>query len=356
MAHTKVRVNVNEGYDVVIGAGILDKTGELIKSAGFFGVCAVITDTNVEKLYLNRVLKSLEKEGFAPHAYAFEAGEKSKNLNTLSDILEFLARIPLTRSDFVIALGGGVTGDMAGFAAGTYMRGIKFIQIPTTFLAAVDSSVGGKTAVNLSSGKNLAGLFHQPSLVIMDTETLKTLSEEDYACGCAESIKMGVISDPALFEIFENGCVSENEAEIITRAVSAKARIVEEDEKETGARKLLNLGHTYGHAVERLSGYEVSHGYAVSMGLSMAARAAAKMNDMDPALASRIINVLRKNRLPVHAPYQAQALFEASATDKKMSGSSLSVIVPKKLGDCEIRKIKSDRFIDYIIMGWEEET
>jgi len=348
---TGVRVNVNEGYNVFIGKGILESCGELIKNAGFSGRCAVITDTNVEKLYLARVMDSLIKEGFFPVSYAFPAGEKNKNMETLSVILEFLAEKKLTRSDFVIALGGGVTGDMAGFAAGTYMRGIKFVQIPTTFLAAVDSSVGGKTAVNLSSGKNLAGLFHQPSLVIMDTDTLSTLSEEDYACGCAESIKTGIIGDRALFEMFENETVRGYEREIIARAVTVKARIVEADEKETGERKLLNLGHTYGHAVERLSNFEISHGYAVSIGLAMAARAAERMGDTEYAFAERILETLKKNGLPVKAPYSAEALFEASATDKKMSGKSLSVIIPKDVENCEIRKIRAEEFLNYITEG-----
>lgn len=353
MNMTSVRVHVNNGYDVLIGKGLLPSCGELIRRAGVTGACAVITDTNVEKLYLKSVLASLEGAGFQAHAYAFPAGEGSKNLETLSGIVEFLASVPLTRSDFVIALGGGVTGDMAGFAAGVYMRGIPFVQLPTTFLAAVDSSVGGKTAVNLSGGKNLAGLFHQPSLVIMDTDTLSTLSDEDYACGCAESIKTGVIGDRTLYEIFESGNFRGNEQEIITRAVTVKAKIVEADEKEAGVRKLLNLGHTYGHAIEKTGSYRIPHGYAVSIGLSMAAACAAKMGDADPAFSQSIIGTLQKSGLPVKAPYSAGELFSASAADKKKSGNVLSVIVPAALEQCIVRNIDASEFLNYIKLGLE---
>lgn len=346
-----VFVNVFPQYEVQIGRGILKTAGERIKSVRKAGVCAVITDTNVEKLYLECVLSSLKEAGFSPRPFAFPAGEENKNIETLSGILEFMSKIPLTRSDFVVALGGGVVGDMAGFAAGVYMRGIPFVQIPTTFLAAVDSSVGGKTAVDLKNGKNLAGLFHQPSLVITDIDTFKTLSVENYACGSAESIKMGVISDPGLFEIFENENPLEREAEIVRRAVQAKADIVQRDEKEAGDRKLLNLGHTYGHAVEKLSDFSIPHGHAVSVGLAMAARAAAKMGDTDEMTKDRIIKTLEKNHLPVKCGFDAGNIYKSSLNDKKMAGKNLSIIVPREIGKCEIRKIPANEFEAYVSLG-----
>lgn len=349
----KVHVEVAPAYEVLIGRNLLSKTGELVRNVRKAGVCAVITDTNVEKLYLETVMTSLKGAGFEPHAYAFCAGEESKNMETLTEILDFLSEIPLTRSDFVVALGGGVTGDMAGFAAGVYMRGIPFIQIPTTFLAAVDSSVGGKTAVDLKNGKNLAGLFHQPSLVITDIDTFQTLSTENYACGAAESIKMGVISDPELFDNFENKNASDLEEEIVRRAVQAKADIVQRDEKEAGDRKLLNLGHTYGHAVEKLSRFTLPHGHAVAIGLAMAARAGAKMGDMDAGTKDRIIDTLKKNNLPVSCDFSAKEIYLSSLNDKKMAGKNLSIIVPKEIGRCEIRKIPADEFERYIELGME---
>lgn len=344
-----VYVKTEPGYEVLIGKGLLKKAGELIKRVRPEGTCAVITDTNVEKLYLDAVLASLKDAGFSPSAYAFPAGEAHKNMDTLTDILDFMSEIPLTRSDFVVALGGGVAGDMAGFAAGVYMRGIPFIQIPTTFLAAVDSSVGGKTAVDLKNGKNLAGLFHQPSLVITDIDAFQTLSPENYACGSAESIKMGVISDPVLFDIFENGNPKEQEAEIVCRAVQAKADIVERDERETGDRKLLNLGHTYGHAVEKLSGFTLPHGHAVAVGLAMAARAAEKMGDMTKETKDRILNTLINNDLPVSCGFDAREICLSSMNDKKMAGKNLSIIVPRQIGECEIRKIPVSGFEAYVL-------
>lgn len=351
---TSIRVNVEPAYDVLVGQGLLKNAGALIKEVLRPGVCAVITDTNVEKLYLDTVLASLSEAGFAPHAYAFQAGEENKNLKTLSEILEFMSEIPLTRADFVIALGGGVTGDMAGFAAGVYMRGIPFVQIPTTFLAAVDSSVGGKTAVDLKAGKNLAGLFHQPSLVITDIDTFKTLSPADYACGAAESIKMGVISDPALFELFENQNPKAHEAEIVSRAVRCKADIVQRDEKETGERKKLNLGHTYGHAIEKLSDFQTPHGHAVAIGLAMAARAACKMGDLPALTRNRIVNTLIKNALPVTCAFSAKDVYASSLTDKKMAGKTLSILVPRGIGRCDIRKIEAAEFETYISLGIKE--
>lgn len=349
-----VHVKVEPEYDVLIGRGLLENAGELIKNVRPEGMCAVITDTNVEKLYLDCVLSSMKEAGFTPRAYAFPAGEENKNMETLTDILEFMSGIPLTRSDFVVALGGGVVGDMAGFAAGVYMRGIPFIQIPTTFLAAVDSSVGGKTAVDLKNGKNLAGLFHQPSLVITDIDTFKTLSDENYACGSAESIKMGVIFDPALFEIFEKEDAKANEAEIVRRAVEAKRDIVERDEKETGDRKLLNLGHTYGHAIEKMSRFSLPHGHAVAIGLSMAACAAVKMGDMEKIAADRIIKTLEKNALPTSCAFSAKEIYLSSLNDKKMAGKNLSIIVPKQIGACEIRKIPASEFEAYVSSGMND--
>lgn len=349
-----VPVKVLKEYEVLIGKGLLKDAGSLIKKVRPLGACAVITDSNVEKLYLDGVLSSLKEAGFTPHPYAFCAGEENKTMQTLTDILEFMSAVPLTRADFVVALGGGVVGDMAGFAAGVYMRGIPFIQIPTTFLAAVDSSVGGKTAVDLKNGKNLAGLFHQPSLVITDINTFQTLSPENYACGCAESIKMGVISDPDLFEIFENKEIGAYETEIVRRAVLAKAEIVQRDEKETGDRKLLNLGHTYGHAVEKQSDYRISHGHAVAIGLAMAARAAREMGDTDCKTADRILSALEKNHLPTSTDYDTKALFLSAMNDKKMAAKQLSIIVPKEIGKCEIRKIPAEEFEKYISIGKKE--
>ena len=250
--------------------------------------CAVITDSNVDKLYSNILISSLEKSGYKVSKFVFDAGEQSKNANTFVDILEFLANSGLTRSDCVFALGGGVVGDIAGFAASVYLRGIKFVQIPTTLLAAVDSSVGGKTAVNLPAGKNLVGAFHQPSLVLCDLDTLDTLPESVFQDGCAEVIKYGVIYDAGLFShLAENGLAFEREY-VISRCVELKRNVVEQDEFDTGARQMLNYGHTIGHGIEAQSGFSVTHGQAVAIGMAIVSRAS-HCPDND-----RIVGILKK--------------------------------------------------------------
>ena len=261
-----IPVGVAPAYEVSIGPGLLQKSGTRLKP--LLGECrvAVITDSTVALLYLETVLQSLEQAGFATCSHVFPAGEGHKTLSTLSDLLEFLASQHLTRTDCVAALGGGVTGDMAGFAAAVYLRGIRCVQLPTTLLAAVDSSVGGKTAVDLTAGKNLAGAFSQPAAVLCDTDCLKSLPADVFADGAAEAIKTGVLCDETLFALFEDGTLTADPGEVIARCIAYKAGVVERDEKELGERKLLNLGHTVGHAIEKCSGFTIPHGHAVAGG------------------------------------------------------------------------------------------
>ncbi len=329
-----VRVNVGEGYDVIIENGLLENCGEVL--SGILGRCriAVITDSNVAPLYLRRVTESLEKADFKVSSFIFPAGEGSKNIGTLSDILEFLAENELTRSDCIVALGGGVTGDMAGFAAGVFLRGIRYVQMPTTLLAAVDSSVGGKTAVDLRAGKNLAGVFIQPQAVLCDVDCLSTLTPEIFADGMAEAIKTAVL-DGGFWDGFDELEISE----LITRCVKYKGRIVEADEKETGERKLLNLGHTAAHAVELLSNFEITHGHAVAIGLAIMARACASMGKCSKDVADSIVKTLEKSNLPTVSPYSAAELAKASINDKKRSGDKISIVTVNAIGDCAFEKI-----------------
>ena len=238
----KVTVNASISYDILIDKGIIDISGELIKSVKPNGKCAVITDDNVDKYYGERVMKSLKSSGIKAVKFVFPHGESSKNHSTLLNIYEFLAENSFTRSDYIAALGGGVVGDTAGYAAATYMRGIDFIQIPTTGISQSDSSVGGKTAVDIKAGKNLVGAFHQPRLVIADTETLSTLTPEFYADGMAEIVKHGMIKSAELFELLSTKDIKSNLVEIMKRNVSIKGRVVENDEREKGERMLLNFG------------------------------------------------------------------------------------------------------------------
>ena len=276
-----IRVAVGAGYDVVIGCGLLPDVGPRLASLWRTRRVAVFTDSNVAALYLPVLETSLRAAGFSVISQVFPAGESAKNFRVLADFLEFLAENGLTRQDGLIALGGGVTGDLAGFAAGCYLRGVPFVQIPTTLLAAVDASVGGKTAVDLAAGKNLAGLFYQPEAVFCDIDCLQTLDATQYTSGLAEAIKTAVLLGDPLFQAFESATEAVLPAirlrEIIADCVAYKAGVVMRDEKENGERKLLNLGHTFGHAIEKCSGYTLPHGHAVAAGLGIIARGAVRM-------------------------------------------------------------------------------
>ena len=301
----------------------------------------------------NAVTDSLCAAGYGVCSYIFPAGEAHKGFETLSGILEFLAEQRLTRTDCIVALGGGVTGDMAGFAAGCFLRGIKCVQMPTTLLSAVDSSVGGKTAIDLKAGKNLAGVFLQPTAVLCDTDCLTSLPPAVFADGAAEAIKTGVLCDESLFSLFENGTLTADPAEVIARCVAYKAGVVERDEKEQGERRLLNLGHTIGHAIEKCSDYSIPHGHAVAAGLAIMARAAEKLNWTDEPVAARIAACLFKNDLPVSAGFSAEALAHAASADKKRAGNDITLVIPRKIGLCELKKVPLSELLPVIQAGLE---
>ena len=321
-------------YSVQIGAGLLTQCGAILADILKTRRVAVVTDTNVAPLYLGTVVDSLESAGFHAAVHVLPAGEQHKNIETLSEILEFLAESRLTRVDAVLALGGGVTGDMVGFAAGCYLRGVRFVQLPTTLLAAVDSSVGGKTAIDLKAGKNLAGLFLQPTAVLCDTDALNTLSPALLADGAAEVVKTGVLCGENLFARLEDGTWVNDLAEIIAECVRYKAGIVERDERESGERRLLNLGHTVGHAVEKCSGYAVSHGHAVAIGLAVIARASDALGWTRNPIAKRIEAALVQNNLPISTEIKAEELASAALADKKRVGDTVTLIVPEAIGKC----------------------
>lgn len=325
-----VMVNASVTYPVHIGGGLLVRMGELIAGAAKSRACAVITDTTVEKLYAAQVCRSLQNAGFRVCLHAFPAGEQNKNVNTYAGMLEFLAENKLTRSDFVVALGGGVTGDMAGFAAATYQRGIDYIQAPTTFLAASDSSVGGKTAIDLAAGKNLAGAFHQPKMVICDTDTFRTLPPDVFADGMAETLKHGLIADADFFNALVGKSL--DAGEMVRKNVEIKASVVNEDEFERGRRKLLNFGHTLGHAIEKISGFTITHGHAVAMGMALASRAAERLGYSPAGTLDAVMEAVRKYHLPVECPYTAGEIYAAAASDKKRDRDGIDVVVLEKIG------------------------
>ncbi len=334
-----VEVDAAVRYNIVIDKGILPKSGDMIKEVTSAERVAVITDDTVDKLYSDVVMKSLSDAGFETFKFVFPHGEKSKNISTFSSILEFLAESGLTRTDALVALGGGVVGDVAGFAAASYLRGIDFIQIPTTLLACVDSSVGGKTAIDLKAGKNLAGAFYQPKLVIADFETLSNLTDGIFADGMAEVIKYGVIFDKAFFEFLRDNEAKDNLEYVITRCVELKRDIVNADEKEKGVRALLNFGHTVGHAIEKCSGYKIPHGSAVAVGMVIISRAAYKCSFCDENCTDIIASLNKKYSLPVSTDFSASELSSAAMADKKRTGDKIKLIIPEALGNCVIKSV-----------------
>ena len=325
-----VTVRASKAYDILIGSGLLATLGEEAKKLGKAKKVCVVSETTVWPLYGKTVSESLESAGFSVVSYVFPAGEESKNGTVYLDLLNFLAENQLTRSDLIVALGGGVVGDLAGFAAASFLRGIRFIQVPTTLLAAVDSSVGGKTAIDLPAGKNLAGAFCQPSLVLCDTDTLHSLPEDIFRDGCAEVIKYGILYDSALFAHLEEKGLNFDREAVITRCVELKRDVVMEDEFDTGARMKLNLGHTVGHGVEAKSHFSISHGKAVAIGMAIVSRAS---NCPDTP---RILHILGEFGLPTNTEYSADDLYTYTLSDKKRSGGTVNLIIPRAIGDCAI--------------------
>lgn len=345
---TQIRINASTEYDVLIGSGLLAGCGRLIRGvSGGLRAVLVCGDT-VEALYADTVQKSLEAEGFSVCRFVYPHGEASKSLESFARLLGFMAENHLDRSDIAVALGGGVTGDLTGFAAASYMRGIDFIQIPTTLLAMVDSSVGGKTAVNLPQGKNLAGAFHQPRLVICDTATLSTLPQDIFADGCAEVIKYAVLSRPEILGLLE--APMDNIEKIVSACIEVKRDIVAQDEFDRGTRQLLNLGHTLAHAIEKHSGFEIPHGRAVAVGLAVMCRAFA---DADCTQAVR--KALISAGLPVKCEYPLDELCKLMLSDKKCHGVDITLVIPKRLGCCELENAPAYKLYDIFSRGWSDE-
>ncbi len=329
-----VTVTASTRYDVIIGSGARKLLPEKIKA--LFGaprVC-IVSDDRVAALHLSALEGDLKSAALDCAHYVFPHGEQSKTPGTLFELLEFLARARFSRKDVLVALGGGVTGDLAGLASALYMRGMRLVQMPPSLLAMVDSSVGGKTAVDLPAGKNLAGVFRQPDLVLCDTDYLATLAEEDFFDGMAEVIKYGVIGDEALFDRVKNGAPRTDMAGVIARCIEMKRDVVNEDEFDTGRRALLNFGHTLGHAIEQNSGFSVSHGKAVAIGMVRMAALAEKAGFCSVPCSGEIAAALQKNGLPTDCALTNAALYDAVTADKKCAGGSITLILPCRIGAC----------------------
>ena len=361
----KIAVSASRKYNVIMDRGALGRAGELFADAGISGgrkkLC-IVTDRNVAPLYGTEdgeLWRSLTDAGFELYRFVFEGGEKTKTLDTLADILNFLADNRFTRSD-MLALGGGIVGDVTGYAAASYLRGVEFIQIPTTLLATVDSSVGGKTGVNLNAGKNLAGAFWQPSLVMFDPNVLRTLSYDTTLDGIAEAVKSGFIGDRSIADdisahVPADKSFSEEGIDFLTqlaaKAVEVKRAVVEEDERESGRRQLLNFGRTIAHAIEKCSDYSISHGHAVAIGMTIVSAAADTLGWTEEKCTDRLLRILDQFRFPLQCPYSPEELTAAALQDKKIRGDRITLVIPENQGSCTLKTIPTDKLQQFITCG-----
>ena len=358
MTRHVVRVDTpSKSYDVIVGPGVLDEVGAAVAGALGAPRCCVVSDSTVAPLYAGRVLGSLAAAGLEAELVTFPAGERSKNLATLSDLLERIAEAGLDRDGCVVALGGGVTGDMAGLAAATYLRGCHVVQVPTSLLAMVDSSVGGKTAVDLAAGKNLVGAFFQPEAVVADVETLATVEPALVADSCGEVIKHGVLADEALFErisaepVTSGARTADELADVVARNVEIKRDVVSADERERGLRQTLNLGHTIGHAIEAASGFALGHGSSVAAGLCCMARACAARGWCEADVPARVERCCEAHGLPCDTDVDHDVLMGYLSHDKKRHGSTYNIVVPTRIGSCEVRRVSAEEMRGLVDAG-----
>lgn len=342
----EIKVEASAFYPVIIDKNVLIKAGEFVKRAlPKAQKLMVVSDDNVAPLYLKTVVESLQKSGYRTFTCVLKAGESAKSLENFSTLLSLSADVNMTREDAFVALGGGVIGDLTGFVSSAFMRGVRYVQIPTTFLAAIDSSVGGKTAVNLPEGKNLVGAFHQPSLVLFDTATLATLPKNEMLCGLGEAIKYCALIGEEVYEILNGGNIEQQIDRLTELCVEYKAKIVHDDEKESGVRKLLNLGHTVGHAVEKLSGFTVEHGMAVVKGLCAIIKLQQSENSIDAVSAEKLLKLCQKYGYDCETGYAPEKIAECIEKDKKMhSDGTVSVIKIRKLGDAYVEEVSLEKF------------
>ncbi|MCS5420999.1 MULTISPECIES: 3-dehydroquinate synthase [Psychrilyobacter] len=341
----KLHINLDEkSYDIFIDRGIFNEIGKYISKVYKKKKIVVVTDTNVDKLYGDKLLKNLKMSGYMPAKVVFDAGEENKNFETLTEVYEKIIDSEIKRGDLLIAFGGGVVGDLAGFAASTIYRGIDFIQIPTTLLAQVDSSVGGKVAVDTTRGKNLVGSFYQPRMVVIDPDLLKTLDEREVRSGMAEVIKYGAIYDSEFFDYLlgkEDLKSSMTDIEkIIKKCCEIKAKIVEKDELDLGLRMILNFGHTLGHAIEKYYNYgKYTHGEAISIGMYDITKLGERLGITKPGVSDKIKEILKKYNLPIEDEVEIKDLIEIMKTDKKNISGILNFIFLSEIGKVEIKKV-----------------
>lgn len=346
-----VTVNASKSYQIFIGNDLLTNVGSYLADIKSAAKVAIVSDSNVWPIYGKIVETSLNESGYKTVHFTFHAGESSKNIDTYYQILNFLSENKLSRSDILIALGGGVAGDITGFAAATYLRGIDYVQIPTSLLAMVDSSVGGKTAIDLPAGKNLVGAFYQPRLVLCDVSALDTLPDPVFRDGCAEVIKYGILNDRELFSHLMQFDTAFDRTYVVTRCVQQKRDVVNADEFDNAERQKLNLGHTIGHGIESSSHYSVSHGNAVAIGTAVITRYAASAGICTVSDCKQILDLLKKFSLPCSTDFTAQQLATCALSDKKRSADTLNLIIPIRIGECIIRPTPVSKLYSIIEAG-----
>lgn len=351
----RIRVNASRPYDVIIGSGLLENISNIIRET-----CPraervlVVSDSNVAPYHLKNVCDSLKN--FAVSSFVFEAGEKSKNLTTIDAVYDACAGFGMTRTDLILSLGGGVTTDMAGFAAATYMRGIPVIHMPTSLLCDVDASIGGKTGVDHPSGKNIIGAFYQPSCVIINVDFLSSLPDAVFTEGMAEVIKYAFIMDKELFSLLEKNNIHSLRSDIsllekvITRCAADKIEIVNEDEFDNGRRQLLNFGHTVGHVIELASNFNTSHGEAVALGMAIIARASVHAAICDNTVCDSLLKLLNSYGLPSSYDYSPADIAHSAMHDKKARGSVVSLIVLEDIGRASIHKMNESEIKEFLTL------
>ena len=339
----KITVHASGTYDILINRGGLCSIGQALKERFKPCTIAILSDDKVFPLYGKSVTDALTAAGFRTVSHVIGNGEQSKTLDNVTAFIDCMVQAQITRTDMVLALGGGVVGDMAGFAAAIYLRGIPYIQVPTTLLAAVDSSVGGKTAVDISAGKNLVGAFHQPALVCLDTDTLSTLDPAVMRDGFAEVIKYGIILDRKLFDTVAVPGTFDL-TKVIARCIEIKRDVVEQDEFDKGLRGLLNFGHTFGHAIEKLSSFTITHGSAVARGMIIAAKVAKAYGLSD--CTDVITKVVNDYGFETGCPYSADQLYSVILSDKKRSGADITLVLPKEIGACTLERMPATQVLE----------
>lgn len=343
-----IKVKTETPYNVIVENGAMDRIADILSAVYRAGTkVMIISDDNVHPIYGNRVRKNLESKGYRVFDYIFPAGEESKNINTIMEMYQALSEANFTKADIILTLGGGVTGDMGGFAAATFLRGIDYIHVPTSLLAQVDSSIGGKTGIDLEYGKNLVGAFYDPKIVITDPAVLKTLPKANFVDGMAEVVKYGCIMDTELFHDLETGMALRNLEHTICRCIECKRDVVQEDKLDKGRRMILNFGHTFGHALEKLYGFssEMPHGKAVAIGMATATRISETLKMTERGTSARLENLLELLELPTKSEYPIDKIIDATAMDKKSTGKKLNLIFLKDIGETFVHSTERNYLI-----------